>query len=181
MNVPNVLSVFRLLLVPVFAVVYFSDLGQAHVYATGVYMLAAATDFFDGRIARKYHLVSKLGRILDPLGDKIMTFTVLLCITIDKIIPVWAVVIFFLKESLMAIGGFMIYRKSSDMPSANYLGKAATVVFVVVCGILMLFNIPKFYSTIMITVAIIVMIAAFMGYLLQFIKFTQSLNKKRIS
>ena len=180
-NVPNGLSIFRLLLVPVLIIVYFSNLSEARVYATGVYLLAAATDYFDGRIARKYNLVSKLGRILDPLGDKIMTFAVLLCITIDKIVPTWAIVIFFLKESLMAIGGFLIYRKSLDMPPANYIGKAATVVFVVIFATLMLFEIPKFYSTIMITVAIIVMIAAFLSYLLQYIKFVQSPHKKRIN
>ena len=110
-NVPNALSVFRLVLVPVFIIVYFSELNAAHAYAAGVYLLAAATDYFDGMIARKYKLVTKLGRILDPLGDKIMTFAVLLCITIDKIIPVWAVVVFFLKECLMGIGGLLIYKK----------------------------------------------------------------------
>ena len=180
-NIPNILSVFRLFLVPVFVTVYFSDLGEAKAYATGIYMLAAFTDFLDGRIARKYHLVSKLGRILDPLGDKMMTFAVLLCITIDKIVPAWAVVIFFLKESLMALGGYVIYKKSSDMPPANFLGKAATVIFVIVCTLLMLLEIPKIYSTIMISIAIIVMIAAFISYLFQYYKITQSLHKKRIN
>ncbi len=179
MNIPNMLSVFRLILVPVFVAAYFSGSANAKIYATGIYLLAAATDFLDGRIARKYNLVSKLGRILDPLGDKIMTFAVLICITIDKLVPVWAVVIFFVKEMLMAVGGLLVYNKLTDMPSSNYFGKCATVVFVVVCALLMLLkDIPRQYATLMITFAIIVMIVAFISYLVQYIKILQSLKKR---
>lgn len=169
---------FRLLLVPVFVIAYFSGSSHAPLYATGVYLLAAATDFLDGRIARKYNMVSKLGRILDPLGDKIMTFAVLICITIDKLVPVWAVVIFFIKELLMVIGGFRVYKKLTDMPSSNYFGKCATVVFIVVCAVLMLFkDIPKLYATAMIAFAIIIMMVAFVSYLMQYIKITKSLKQ----
>lgn len=179
MNIPNLLSVFRLILVPVFVIAYFSDSGNAKLYATGIYLLAAATDFLDGRIARKYNMVSKLGRILDPLGDKIMTFAVLICITIDKLVPVWAVVIFFVKEMLMAAGGLLVYNRLTDMPSSNLFGKLATVVFVVVCALLMLLkNIPQLYATLMISVAIIVMIVAFISYLLKYIKIIRSLKRR---
>jgi len=179
-NVPNILSVFRLVLVPVFITAYFSGAEGAKLYATGVYILAAVTDFLDGRIARKYNLVSKLGRILDPLGDKIMTFAVLLCITIDKLVPAWAVIVFFVKEALMAVGGLLIYKKYTDMPSANILGKCATVVFVVVCALLMLVdNIPKVYATALISIAIIVMLAAFVSYLIRYIKIMQSMKQTR--
>jgi CDP-diacylglycerol--glycerol-3-phosphate 3-phosphatidyltransferase len=167
--------VFRIVLVPVFIFAYFSDSGNAKIYATGIYLLAAATDFLDGRIARKYNLVSKLGRILDPLGDKLMTFAVLICITIERLVPGWAVVIFFIKEMLMAVGGLLIYNRLTDMPSSNYFGKCATVVFVIVCAMLMLFkNIPKIYATAMIAFAIIVMLVAFISYLIQYVKIIRS-------
>jgi len=179
-NIPNTLSVFRLVLVPVFVSVYFSGLEDSRIYATGVYILAALTDFLDGRIARKYNQVSKLGRILDPLGDKIMTFAVLLCITVDKLVPPWAVIVFFIKEGLMGIGGLIIYKKYTDMPPANIIGKTATVVFIVVCALLMLIkDIPKVYATAMITVAILVMLAAFVSYLVKYIKLMQSMNQLR--
>lgn len=171
LNIPNILSVFRIVLVPFFAIAYFSDLGNAKIYATGIYLLAAATDYLDGRIARKYNLVSKLGRILDPLGDKLMTFAVLTCITIEGLVPAWAVVIFFIKEVLMAVGGLLIYNRLTDMPSSNYFGKSATVVFIIVGVMLMLFkNIPKIYATAMIAFAIIVMLVAFVSYLIQYVK-----------
>lgn len=177
MNIPNALSVFRLLLVPVFIIVYFSASENAKLLATGVYLLAATTDFLDGRIARKYNMVSKLGRFLDPLGDKIMTFAVLVCITIDRLVPLWAVVVFFVKEMLMAVGGLLLYNRITDIPSSNYLGKCATVVFIIVCALLMVFkNIPKFYATLMIAFAIAVMLMAFISYLIKYIKIIQSLK-----
>ena len=90
MNLPNLLSLFRLALVPVFSAVFFSGLPNARPLSAGVYALAFFTDIADGWIARHYNQVTPLGRILDPLADKLMTFVVILCITIAGIIPVWA-------------------------------------------------------------------------------------------
>lgn len=170
-GIPNILSVFRLLLVPVFALLYFGSAEHAKLYAAAVYALAAVTDFMDGWIARKYHMESKLGRVLDPLGDKVMTFVVLICLAADNLIPMWAVYVFFVKEALMAVGGLLIYRSSTDMPPSNVFGKCATVVFIVVCGLLMVFkNIPREAATAMIAFAIAVMLAAFISYAIRYIK-----------
>ena len=89
-NVPNILSAFRIALVPVFVAAYFLDGGKVKVFAAAVYALATLTDFLDGFIARKYNLITNLGRVLDPIGDKLMTLAVVSCITIDRIIrPVY--------------------------------------------------------------------------------------------
>ena len=116
MSIPNLLSLLRLVLVPVFAVVFFQPAPDAHRWAVLIYLTAFLTDVADGWIARHFNQITKLGRILDPLADKLMTFTVIICITADGIIPLWAVVVFFLKELTMAIGG---YR------SAIYQGRVA--------------------------------------------------------
>ena len=105
MTVPNLLSMFRLILVPVFAVVFFQPAPNAHLWAALIYLVAFLTDIADGWIARHFNQISKLGRILDPMADKLMTFTVIICITVDEVIPLWAVVVFFCKELCMAIGG----------------------------------------------------------------------------
>jgi CDP-diacylglycerol--glycerol-3-phosphate 3-phosphatidyltransferase len=110
MNLPNVLSFFRLCLVPVFVLVYFSSIAHSGILAVIVYGVAALADVLDGKIARKYNMTSTLGKILDPLGDKLMTFVVLVCITIDKVVPLWAVLIFVVKESLMGIGGWFCIK-----------------------------------------------------------------------
>ena len=98
MSIPNLLSLLRLVLVPVFAVVFFQPAPDAHRWAVLIYLTAFLTDVADGWIARHFNQITKLGRILDPLADKLMTFTVIICITADGIIPLWAVVVFFLKE-----------------------------------------------------------------------------------
>ena len=101
MNVPNSLSLFRLLLVPVFVIVFFLGGDNAYIYAALVYVLAEVTDCLDGYIARKFHKITRLGRVLDPLADKLMAFTVLVCIVIESRVPVWAALLFFIKEALM--------------------------------------------------------------------------------
>ena len=80
MTVPNILSLLRLFLVPVFAVVFFQPMPDAHTWAALIYLVAFLTDIADGWIARHFNQVSKLGRILDPAADKWMTFTVIICI-----------------------------------------------------------------------------------------------------
>lgn len=171
MGLPNVLSISRLLLVPVFIIVYFSDLEYATTYAAIIFLIASLTDMLDGMIARKYGLTSKLGKILDPLGDKVMTFTVLICITVDKIIPLWAVFVFAAKEAAMGLGGLLLHKRLKEIPPSNYLGKTATVVFFVVCMLLMLFpSIPPRIARTMISAAIGVTLIAFGGYIITFSK-----------
>lgn len=170
MNLPNLLSVFRLCLVPVFILVYFSNLRNSGIIAVIVYGVAALSDVLDGKIARKYNMTSTLGKILDPLGDKLMTFAVLICITVDKIVPLWAILVFVIKESLMGIGGLVLYRKIADMPPSNYFGKCSTIVFFAVCVILIILkrSISSLVATIMISIALAVTLIAFFSYVLKF-------------
>lgn len=140
MSIPNLLSLLRLLMVPLFPVVYHLDIPNDNLYAAGVYFLAACTDVFDGWLARRTGQVTKLGRILDPLADKAMAFTVLLTITLDGVVHWWAIVVIFGKELLMGIGALTLLRKKDDVFSAVVIGKAATVVFFGVCMVLTIFK-----------------------------------------
>ncbi|MBM6937030.1 CDP-diacylglycerol--glycerol-3-phosphate 3-phosphatidyltransferase [Pseudoflavonifractor phocaeensis] len=171
MNLPNLLSLLRLVMVPVFAMVFFRDDPNAHYWAAGVYALAFFTDIADGWIARHFNQITRLGRILDPLADKLMTLTVILCITIAGIIPVWAVVVFFLKELLMGIGALVMYRRMDDVISSNWLGKASTGGFFVVCAALVLFpQIPSTWATVLISCALALTIAALISYVVQYLQ-----------
>lgn len=170
MNVPNLLSLFRLALVPVFAAVFFQPGPDARYWAAGIYALAFLTDIADGWIARHFNQITRLGRILDPLADKLMTFTVIICITAAGIIPLWAVVIFVLKEAFMCMGALSLYHKVDDVISSNYLGKTSMFVFFVVCAALVLFpGIPQDWASWMIGLALALTIAAFAAYLLQYL------------
>lgn len=166
LNVPNALSLFRLLLVPVFMWFFFLDAALARYASAGVYALAFLTDAADGYIARRFDQITRLGRILDPLADKLMTFTVILCITAAGIIPVWAVVVFFLKEASMLIGGGVMLRRTGDVIPANWLGKSSTGVFFVVCAALVLFpSIPRGWAIGLISLALALTVAALLNYL----------------
>lgn len=168
MNLPNTLSLIRLFLVPVFAAVYFSSLPDAHAWAVLVYAAASVTDIADGYIARRFHQITRLGRVLDPLADKLMTFTVILCIALDGTIPLWAVAVFLGKEILMAVGGACMLHRTKDVISSNWLGKASTAIFFVVLAVLVLFPVPRKTATLLISFALLFTIAALFRYIVAF-------------
>ncbi len=170
MNIPNLLSLLRLLLVPIFAAVFFSPGPNSHRWAALIYAVAFATDIADGYIARRFNMVTKLGRILDPLADKLLTFTALVCIAAKGVIPVWGVVILFCKEALMGLGGLVLYQHAGDVISANLLGKISTGVFFVVLAVLVLFPIPQPWSTALIVPALTLAVAALIRYAVDFLK-----------
>lgn len=170
MNVPNFLSLVRIALVPVFAVVFFLPDPNARLWAALIYAAAFLTDIADGWIARHYNKITKLGRVLDPLADKLMTFTVIACITIKGIIPVWAVVIFACKELSMLIGGALMLHRTKDVIPSNWLGKASTGVFFVVCAVLVLFPIPSAWATGLMAGALALTVAALIRYAFGFRK-----------
>ena len=171
MNLPNMLSLLRLCMVPLYVIVYFSGMKNAHLLALLVYALATFTDFLDGYLARKNNCITNLGKVLDPLGDKMLTTAVLVCLLIDGIIPGWIVLIIVAKEVLMGLGGLVIHRKAKvEIPPSNYIGKTATVLFFVVCAILMLFNIDHNVAVALVSLAVAVSLAAFVSYLCRFIR-----------
>ena len=174
--IPNLLSILRICLVPVFIYSYLSDPNDIKVNAIIIYALASFSDVLDGYIARKYQASSNLGKILDPLGDKLMMISVLVCITIDGIIPLWVVIVAFVKELLMAIGGFVIHKAvKTPMPQSNVMGKVSTAVFFLVCLSLMIFrNIPETIATGLITFAILFMLIALASYIHTYNKYMKS-------
>jgi CDP-diacylglycerol--glycerol-3-phosphate 3-phosphatidyltransferase len=178
--VPNILSVFRICLVPVFVVAYFADDNEIKYFAILVYAIAGLSDFLDGFLARKFKAQSNLGKFLDPLGDKLMTFSVLICITITRPILLWAVIVFFIKEILMGIGGLILHRKvNTELPPANIIGKVSTVVFFVVCATLMLLSeLSNSIAITLISIAIGLALVALAGYIVSYIKIMKSVSTK---
>lgn len=127
--IPNLLSLIRLCLVPVFAVLFFTDYPD-HVWGSVmVFFLAGATDVLDGWLARRNNWVSNVGKILDPLADKTMQCTALICFYFKSIIPLWLPLIYIGKELLIAAGAFFVFRKRSIVVKSNFWGKFAVCVF----------------------------------------------------
>ena len=135
-NIPNILSIIRIGLVGVFIYVFFNNYPHNLVWALVVFLSAGLTDVIDGFLARKFHWITNLGKILDPLADKLMQCTVLVCMLSKKLIPAWLVVPFILKEFLMLLGGLLIIKKKRVVVVSNIYGKMTVVFFyaaVVLC------------------------------------------------
>lgn len=125
-NVPNVLTMMRAALIPVFLVLYYLP---ERYWALGVFLLASFTDLLDGYIARKYNLVTNFGKLMDPLADKLMVISVLLTQTIGGVLPAAAVIIVILKEIIMVLGGVYMLKRGIVVYSEP-VGKAAQFLFI---------------------------------------------------
>ncbi len=131
LNVPNVLTVLRLLLVPVYVVLFAKGRKYA---ALIVFMAASFTDFLDGQIARRCNLITDFGKLMDPLADKIMVLTAMFSMVfgnqfIPGVIPLLPVIILFVKEVYMVHGSYRMLRKGLVVHS-QMSGKVAHVAFI---------------------------------------------------
>ncbi|MBN2878120.1 MAG: CDP-alcohol phosphatidyltransferase family protein [Clostridia bacterium] len=128
LNLPNILSIIRILMVGVL-IMFFRHNMRFAAFLT--FVAASATDALDGYIARKYNLITPLGKLLDPLADKLMLTTVLACMYFVKILPLWIVLIIFIKEFVQILGGFLLFHRKDTVVQSNIFGKLTTVFFAV--------------------------------------------------
>lgn len=124
-QVPNILTIIRFLLIPV--ILFYIFTGN-YLAAFIVFTISGITDIADGFIARKFNFISNFGKLMDPLADKLTQISVLLSLTVIRIIPVWIVVIVLIKEIIMVSGASFLYGKDVVVYSRWY-GKLATVLF----------------------------------------------------
>ena len=173
MNLPNTITALRFALIPLFVRVFFSSLEESLLYSILIFLLAGATDVLDGHIARKYNIITKWGQAMDPLADKLMQLTVLICFTIKQFIPLWVITIFGIKELLMIFGGIFLYtRKNKMVLPANSYGKIATVIFYIAI-LAIAFNFK--YSKLLIIIAILFALYAFVRYAIIGIKYIKKI------
>ena len=143
MNLPNKLTVLRMVLVPFFvASLLMSATNDSLKWlALALFVIASLTDFADGYIARKYNLITNFGKFMDPLADKILTVSGMICLIELGRIPSWIVVIIVAREFI--ISGFrLIAAENGVVIAANYWGKFKTT-FQMIMIILMIMNIPQ--------------------------------------
>ena len=125
LNVPNALTMLRFALMPFFVWQFFSGHMAA---ALGIYVTVQLTDMLDGLIARRFHLVTNFGKLMDPLADKLMLLTVLVCFGIDGRVPWWIIALVVFKEALLVAGGAVALHRGIVV-HAKHIGKVATVAF----------------------------------------------------
>lgn len=128
-NIPNILSGFRILLAPVFLFMYIQDELVWRSLSIAVFMTAAVTDYFDGKIARHYNLESKLGVFLDPLADKFLTFAGFICLPFLDVeqFPWWAIAIIMTRDVFITLFRMLAKRRNLPMKT-RFTAKAKTMV-----------------------------------------------------
>lgn len=181
-TIPNLLVYFRFVLVGVFFAVYFTPINVNetlvnHYIAAAVVLLAGFTDFLDGQIARRCNMVTELGKVIDPLADKLMQFAIALSLSITYY-QYW---IFFLmlglfvvKELTMLIFDIILLKQNKKLDGAMWFGKVSTAVFYVVMGVLLLFNLQKSVIYTTISIASVFLLLAYLLYFPVFIRMLRS-------
>lgn len=142
MNLPNKLTVLRVLLIPFFVAALLWDKGEnmtLRYVAAGIFIAASLTDLLDGKIARKYNLVTNFGKFMDPLADKLLVCSALICLIELRQLPAWMVIIIIGREFI--ISGFRLVAADNGVViAASYWGKFKTT-FQMISVVLLIFNI----------------------------------------
>jgi cardiolipin synthase len=144
-TIPNILSGFRILLAFLYLAVFMAaDFEEKRVVLIGILTVSAVTDMLDGKIARKFNMISELGKILDPVADKLTQGILLICMLMRFKAAKYVFALFLVKESYMGIMGLKTIREAGKNEGAMWYGKVSTVVFYAVMILLALFpQIPQ--------------------------------------
>ncbi|MBP3217174.1 MAG: CDP-diacylglycerol--glycerol-3-phosphate 3-phosphatidyltransferase [Lachnospiraceae bacterium] len=169
MNLPNKLTVMRVLLIPFFVIFMLWDVtGEADKWiALAIFIAASLTDLLDGKIARKYNLVTNFGKFMDPLADKLLVCSALICLVALARIPAWIVIIIVARE--FTISGFrLIAAEQGRVIAASYFGKFKTT-FQMIMVILMIADIPalNLLTQIFMWAALILTVLSLIDYLIK--------------
>ncbi len=141
MNLPNKLTLLRIIAIPVFIVVLMMDHGYI---ATVIFIAAALTDMLDGKIARKYNLVTNFGKLMDPLADKLLVMSALVCLVELARVPGWMVIVILARE--FAVTGLRQVAASEGIViAAGMTGKIKTITQMIAIPLLLLDNWPCRY------------------------------------
>lgn len=131
-TIPNLLSLFRLVLIPVYVIIYLNATDTAdYCIAAAILAISCLTDLIDGKVARRFNMISTLGKILDPIADKATQFTLIVCLAIRYPVLLTLVALFVIKEGFQLIAGLVSLRKGKMLNGALLSGKICTTVLFV--------------------------------------------------
>ena len=170
MNLPNKLTIIRVCLIPFFVAALLFDHGSSQtmrLVANVLFIIASLTDLFDGKIARKYGLVTNFGKFMDPLADKLLVSAALICLIELGQLPAWVVIVIISREFI--ISGFRLVAADNGIViAASYWGKFKTT-FQMLAVILLIFNIPalRIVTDIFVVVAVALTIISLVDYVVK--------------
>lgn len=170
MNLPNKLTMLRVLMIPLFVVLLLWDHGENQILrmiSLVVFCIASLTDYLDGQIARHNHMVTNFGKFMDPLADKLLVCSALICLIELNQLPAWYVIIIIAREFI--ISGFRLVASDNGVViAASWWGKFKTA-FQMATVILLILNIPglSIMTTIVAIIAILLTIISLIDYIVK--------------
>ena len=168
MNLPNKLTMARVIMIPFFVFFLLWQNGENYTFrmiALALFIIASLTDLLDGKIARKYNLVTNFGKFMDPLADKLLVCSALICLIELNALPAWMVIIIISREFI--ISGFRLIASDNGVViAASYWGKFKTT-FQMVSVVLLILDIPAlaFVTTICVWIALVLTIVSLVDYI----------------
>ena len=140
LTIPNLLSLFRLILIPVYVSLYLNaDDPSDYFLAAAILAVSCLTDMIDGKIARHFNMISTVGKILDPLADKLTQFSLILCLVSEYPVLWYLVALFFVKELFQLIAGAINLKKGKMLKGALISGKISTTVLFISLIVMVMF------------------------------------------
>lgn len=169
MNLPNKLTIFRVLLIPVFLIFMLTSFAGVNSkwIALAIFVVASLTDLLDGKIARKYNLVTNFGKFMDPLADKLLVCAAIVCLTSKGVLPAWITITIISREFI--ISGFRLIASDNGVViAAGYWGKLKTT-FQMVMVCLMIADIEQIamFTTVVMWIALILTVVSLIDYLIK--------------
>lgn len=153
-TIPNLLSLFRLVLIPVYASVYLTATENYQFLLAGAILaVSCLTDMIDGKIARKFNMITTLGKVLDPLADKLTQLTLTICLSMKYPVLYPVLGLFVLKELFQLVLGVVFLRKGKMLPGALMAGKICTTVLFI--SLIALVLMPNMYPAVVTLIAVI--------------------------
>lgn len=167
LTIPNLLSLFRLVLIPVYVSIYLHADSPFQFYAAGTILaISCLTDAIDGKIARKYNMISTLGKILDPLADKMTQFALTLCLSLKYPVLHPVLALFVVKELFQIVLGAVNLARGRMLPGALMAGKVCTTVLFSSLILLVLF--PDIHGSLVSGIALldgVFLLISFVSYI----------------
>lgn len=141
-SIPNLLSIFRLALIPVYVAIYLNARNATDYYlAAAILAVSCLTDMIDGQIARHFNMITTVGKVLDPLADKVTQFTMVICLSIKYPVLWVLIVLIFVKEIFQLVAGILRFKKGKMLKGAQITGKICTTVLFI--SLIVLVMIPQ--------------------------------------
>ena len=168
MNLPNKLTMFRVILIPFFVLFMLVDITSADNWiALAIFIIASLTDLLDGKIARKYNLVTNFGKFMDPLADKLLVCSALICLVAMDRIPAWMTIVIIAREFI--ISGFRLIASDNGVViAASYWGKFKTTFqMVMICLLIADIEAIAVLTAVIMWIAVLLTIISLIDYLVK--------------